>query len=171
MGAMNSTIADYGLIYGKDHDLSLGQVVDKNVHVTVKILPKFGDRANARKNVLFITGEPSPHELPMNHKYHMLEQMPGPCGKDELIDKLWKQYNRKEVLIMKLFLNKMAEAVEQLAKQGQEQYMTMHSWIQHSGFYNKQFNAYAGCNTCRCSPGFVMRGSNITNCAMHVVVK
>ena len=130
----------------------------------VSFTPRYKDRRNAQANLVFVAGEKSPHQMDIDSKFYQAELAPGPRDKDELIDKLWDKYNKKEVKIMKYYLKNLRDTIK-----NNPQYSVLSSWMEESGMDKPVFNVYAGCSMCRCSPGFVIRSpKDIKNVAIHV---
>jgi len=154
-------------IYNKEIEVNIGVLFESNIKAKISFTSRYSDRRSAKKNLVFVNGEKSPQDVPETSPLYNVELVPGPRG-DELIDKVWDRYNRKEVKIMKTYLNRLASVIKDKA-QAEETFKKLDFWIENSGYKKAQFNPYAGCSMCKCSPGFVLRtNSDIKNTAMHV---
>lgn len=154
-------------LYSKEIEVDVGVLFESNIKAKISFTSRYGDRRNTKRNLVFINGEMSPEDLPETSPLYNVELVCGPRG-DELIDKVWDRYNRKEVKIMKAYLNKLACVIKNKA-QTDETFKALNYWIENSGYEKAQYNAYAGCSMCKCSPGFVLRAnSDIKNIAMHL---
>ncbi|NBW57070.1 hypothetical protein EBR43_04665 [bacterium] len=148
------------------------------IQANISFSPRYSDRYSTKNNFLFVSGERSPHELDTSCKYFHNELKPGPKGKDEIVDKEWRVYNRKEVKIMNTYLLILSSEIEYKAKTVDSEaswdfpgfYMVLSEWLNKSGFYNRIFSPYAGCSMCKCSPGFKLKNvhPSIRNVAMYV---
>ena len=181
------TDIDFNRLYNKDF---LFDVHDTNnflrlpigrLQANVSFRPRYSERRSTKNNILFVSGERSPHELDPSHSYYHSELAPGPQGKDLELDKEWKIYNRKEVKIMNMYLNVLSSEIEYRAKTVDSEttwdmpgfYITLSEWLNKSGFYNRTFSPYAGCSMCKCSPGFKLKNihPSIRNVAVYVEFK
>ena len=135
----------------------------QNWTATVSFRGRYGDRANAKKNVLFRNGVPNPHELETNHAWYMEEPKPSVKGVDLANDKLWRKFNRMELKLDEMFLNAFFNAAS----------FEIQSFLIEAGWYGRKFSMYAGCSMCKCSPGYNMKsaGGNIKNTAIDVTFK
>lgn len=140
----------------------------------------YSERRSTKGNYLFISGERSPHELDPSCKHYHRELKPGPQGKDLDLDKEWRTYNRKEVKIMNTYLLILGSEIECRALNNDKEswdfpdfYKILSQWLNRSGYYERTFSPYAGCNMCKCSPGFRLKGIDpaIRNVSMHVEFK
>lgn len=134
-------------------------VLGTNYQAEIKINSRYGDRLNAKSNKIFLDGVISPHEVSkFNKRYYMEQLKPGPRGLNADYDKSWDRYNRREVKLNKLFLNTLRDHADEIMRD----YMTQAGWDK------MVWNNYAGCSTCKCSPGFNMRGDKVKNTAFYV---
>lgn len=141
--------------------IDCGQFENQCVTAEISFTPRYSDRYGVKSNLLFIAGEKSPHEYELSHRLHAEQLDPGPSGKDELIDRLWNLYNRKEVRSMKHYANHVFNTGPAELKE----------FVQLAGYSKKVFSAYAGCSMCKCSPGFRMPGSEqVKNVAIHLSI-
>ena len=135
----------------------------QNWTATVNIRGQYGDRASARKNILFRGGVPAPHELDVNHVWYMAEPKPSVKGVDLDNDKLWRKFNRTELKIDEAFLCAFFNAAS----------FEIQSFLIEAGWYGRKFSMRAGCSMCPCSPGYNLKSANgfIKNTAIDVTFK
>jgi len=134
----------------------------QNWTATVSFRGQYGDRANAKKNILFRSGVPSPHELETSHSWYMEEPKPSVKGADKENDKLWRKFNRVELKLDEMFLNAFFNVAS----------FEIQSFLIEAGWYERKFSMYAGCSMCKCSPGYNMKSAgSIKNTAIDVVFK
>lgn len=164
-------------LYKEDINVDCGWLFGSKLDITVSFRERFKERYGAKANFVFIAGEKSPCELPQESPLYHAPLQQGPRNQDALIDKLWDQYNRREVKIMKAYLKHLAETIESKASINGENkvedvYTKLSEWIRNSGYDKAQFNVYAGCSTCKCSPGFRLgKANSIKNVAMFITVR
>lgn len=106
------------------------------------------------KTVLYVNNQPSPEDIGL-----MVQPPYSVRGEIPDIDKLWSQYNRLEVKLMKQGLKDIIpEIVELLNKEDN----SCDTSILENNPIEFKFNRYAGCS-CGCSPGFHLKinGKNI----------
>lgn len=130
---------------------------------TVSFRGHYGDRANAKKNIIFRDGVPAPHELDVNHPWYMEEPKPSVKGVDKDNDKLWRKFNRLELKLDEAFLNSFFNAAS----------FEIQSFLIEAGWYGRKFSMYAGCSMCKCSPGYNLKSASgcIKNTAIDVNFK
>ena len=135
----------------------------QNWTATVSFRGRYGDRANAKKNIIFRSGVPSPKELDASHPYYMEEPRPSVKGVDLDNDKLWRKFNRKELKLDEAFLSAFFNAAS----------FEIQSFLIEAGWYSRKFSMRAGCSMCPCSPGYNLKSANgfIKNTAIDVVFK
>lgn len=145
--------------YYKEFTFDVIDVMDKSYNVKLLISCRNSERFGAKGNVFYIDGTPSPHELSPYHKFYHKELKAGPMWIDLELDKKWKKYNRNEVKIFNMFIDRF---MDYLSKMGY-QYRDLEYYILCAGLNNRKWNMHAGCSMCKCSPGFKMKGNHITN--------
>lgn len=135
----------------------------QNWTATVTFRDRYGDRANAKKNIIFRDGVPSPRELEANHPWYMEIPEHSVKGQDKENDKLWRKYNKLELKLDDTFLCAFFDVAS----------FEIQSFLIEAGWYGRKFSMYAGCSTCRCSPGYNLKSANgfIRNVAIDVVFK
>jgi hypothetical protein len=135
----------------------------QNWTASVSFRRGYGDRANAKKNIIFRDGVPSPKELNASLLYHMEEPMPSVKGVNKENDKLWRKFNKIELKLDEAFLSAFFNAAS----------FEIQSFLIEAGWYGRKFSMYAGCSMCRCSPGYNLKSANgfIKNVAIDVVFK
>jgi len=135
----------------------------QNWTATVSFRARYGDRANAKKNIIFRDGVPSPKELDASHPYYMEEPMPSVKGVNKKNDKLWRKFNKMELKLDEAFLGAFFNAAS----------FEIQSFLIEAGWYGRKFSMYAGCSMCRCSPGYNLKSANgfIKNVAIDVTFK
>ena len=135
----------------------------QNWTATVSFRGRYGDRANAKKNIIFRDGVPSPKELDASHPCYMEEPMPSVKGVNKENDKLWRKYNKLELKLDDTFLCAFFNVAS----------FEIQSFLIEAGWYGRKFNMYAGCSMCRCSPGYNLKSANgfIQNTAIDVTFK
>lgn len=150
--------------YHKDYTFDVVDVLDKSYTVKLHINCRNSERYGAKGNVFYIDGTPRPHELSSLHKFYHEELEPGPRGVDIDQDKKWKKYNRSEVKIFNMFINRFMDYLNSMGSP----YQQLYYYILDAGLDNRKWNMHAGCSMCKCSPGFKMKGIHIKNNAFSL---
>jgi hypothetical protein len=145
--------------YYKDYTFEAVDVLDKSYNVKLSINRRNSERYGARGNVFYIDGTPSPHQLSTFHKFYHEKLDTGPRGINPEQDKKWKKYNRNEVKIFNMYINRF---MDYLGGVGYP-YQQLYYYILDAGIDNRKWNLNAGCSMCKCSPGFKMKGNHIIN--------
>jgi len=145
--------------YYKDYTFEVVDVLDKSYNVKLTVNRRNSERYGAKGNVFYIDGTPSPHELCTMHKFYHEELDAGPQGLDPEQDKKWKKYNRLEVKIFNMYINRFMDYLRGMGYP----YQHLYYYILDAGIDNRKWNLHAGCSMCKCSPGFKMKGNHITN--------
>lgn len=145
--------------YFKDYNFEEVDVQDKSYNVKLTVNRRNSERYGAKGNVFYIDGTPSPHELSPYHKFYHEELRAGPRGVDLEQDKKWKKYNRLEVKIFDMFINRFMDYLN-----GMNHHQLYH-YILDAGLDYRKWNMHAGCSMCKCSPGFKMKSvsGGVTN--------
>jgi hypothetical protein len=135
----------------------------QNWTATVTFRDRYSERSSAKKNIVFRDGVPSPKELEPNHAWYMEMPEHSVKGKDKENDKLWRKYNKLELKLDEAFLAGFFNVAS----------FEIQSFLIEAGWYSRKFSMYAGCSTCRCSPGYNLKSANgfIKNVAIDVVFK
>ena len=135
----------------------------QNWTATVSFRGRYGDRMNAKKNIIFRDGVPSPKELETNHPWYMEMPEHSVKGQDKDNDKLWRKYNKLELKLDEAFLSAFFNAAS----------FEIQSFLIEAGWYGRKFSMRAGCSMCPCSPGYNLKSANgfIKNTAIDVVFK
>jgi hypothetical protein len=145
--------------YYKDYTFDVVNVLDKSYNVKLTVNRRNSERFGARGNVFYIDGTLSPHELSVHHKFYMGKLQTGTQGENSEYDRLWRKYNRNEVKIFNMYINRFMDYLRGLGYP----YQQLYYYILDAGIDNRKWNMYTGCTTCKCSPGFKMKGNHITN--------
>lgn len=135
----------------------------QNWTATVSFRDRYGDRMNAKKNIIFRDGVPAPHELEANHSWYMVKPEHSVKGEDKENDKLWRKYNKLELKLDEAFLSAFFNVAS----------FEIQSFLIEAGWYSRKFSMRAGCSMCPCSPGYNLKSANgfIKNVAIDVVFK
>lgn len=135
----------------------------QNWTATVTFRDRYSERSSAKKNIIFRDGVPSPKELEANHSWYMEMPEHSVKGKDKENDKLWRKYNKLELKLDEAFLSAFFNVAS----------FEIQSFLIEAGWYSRKFSMFAGCSTCRCSPGYNLKSANgfIKNVAIDVVFK
>jgi hypothetical protein len=135
----------------------------QNWTATVTFRDRYSERSSAKKNIIFRDGVPSPKELETNHAWYMEMPEHSVKGKDKENDRLWRKYNKLELKLDEAFLAGFFNVAS----------FEIQSFLIEAGWYSRKFSMYAGCSTCRCSPGYNLKSANgfIKNVAIDVVFK
>jgi hypothetical protein len=135
----------------------------QNWSATVTFRDRYGDRANAKKNIIFRDGVPAPHELQANHPWYMVKPEHSVKGEDKENDKLWRKYNKLELKLDEVFLGSFFNVAS----------FEIQSFLIEAGWYSRKFSMRAGCSMCPCSPGYNLKSANgfIKNVAIDVAFK
>jgi len=155
---------DFNGEWYKEYTFDIVDVLDKSYTVKLHVNRRYSERYGAKGNIFFINGTLSPHELSPFHKLYHEELDAGPKGIDPEQDKKWKKYNRLEVKIFNIYINRFMDYLRGMGYP----YQDLYYYILDAGLDNRKFNVYAGCSMCKCSPGFKMKGVHVKNNAFSL---
>jgi len=150
--------------YYKEYTFDVVDVLDKSYKVNLHINRRNSERYGAKGNVFYVSGTLSPHELSPYHKFYHEELKPGPQGVDLELDKKWKKYNRNEVKIYNMYIDRFMDYLSGMGYQ----YHDLEYYILRAGLNDRKWNMHAGCSMCKCSPGFKMKGTYVYNNAFSL---
>jgi len=124
-----------------------------------------------KKNYLFVSGEPSKEEKNKVIKKEV-EVSPGGANLSNLTYNNIVENKKDESNTINLFLDSLDWYLIS-NKEVNKDCDDIITFLQNAGYEEREFDVYAGCSVCPCTPGFILNSENelITNTAIYINFK